>query len=78
MTNKENKISTKIGIKIRLERTKRKWSQDKLAEMSNISKNYIGAIERGTSSPTIDMLNMIAQAFEMELTDLINVSKVDL
>lgn len=78
MTNKEDKISIKIGIKIRLERTKRQWSQEKLAELSNISKNYVGAIERGTSSPTIDMLSQIANAFGMELTDLINVEKVDL
>ncbi len=78
MNNKEDKLSKKIGIKIKLERTKRGLSQEQLAELADISRNYMGAIERGTSSPTIDMLNQIAQALEIELVELINVSKVDL
>lgn len=39
MASINDKISTKIGIKIVLERTKRKLSQEKLAEMSDLSKN---------------------------------------
>ena len=38
MTSKNDKISVKIGLKIVLERTKRKLSQEKLAEMSGFSK----------------------------------------
>lgn len=78
MNNKETKLSIKIGIKIKLERTKRGLSQEKLAELSGISTNYIGAIERGTSSPTIDILDQLANALKMELAELINVNKVDL
>ncbi len=78
MTNTDNNLRIKIGLKIRIERTKRKLSQEKLSELSDISKTYIGSIERGESVPTIDILNKIAIAFEMELKELVDVSKVDL
>ena len=78
MTSKNDKISTKIGLKIVLERTKRRLSQEKLAELSDLSKNSLGAIERGTSSPSIDTLDRIAAALEMELSELVKVKSVDL
>ena len=78
MTSKNDRISAKIGLKIVLERTKRKLSQEKLAEMSELSKNSLGAIERGTSSPSIDTLDRIAAALEIELSELVKVKSVDL
>ncbi len=78
MTNEVEKVRRKIGIKIKLERTKRGWSQEKLAELSSLSKTYINAVERGTSSPSADTLIKIANALEMKLNDLINVDKVDI
>ena len=78
MTSKNDKISAKIGLKIVLERTKRKLSQEKLAELSNLSKNSLGAIERGTSSPSIDTLDRIAAALNIELSELVKVKSVDL
>ena len=53
-------------------------SQEKLAEFADLSKNSIGAIERGESSPSIDTLDAIAKAFSIELVDLIDVSKIEL
>ena len=78
MTSVNDKVSAKIGLKIVLERTKRKLSQEKLAEMSDLSKNSLGAIERGTSSPSIDTLDRIAAALEIELSELVKVKSVDL
>ena len=78
MTSKNDRISTKICLKIVLERTKRKLSQEKLAELSDLSKNSLGAIERGTSSPSIDTLDRIASALEIELSELVKVKSVDL
>lgn len=78
MTSKDDRISAKIGLKIVLERTKRKLSQEKLAELSDLSKNSLGAIERGTSSPSIDTLDRIAAALEIELSELVKVKSVDL
>ncbi len=78
MTNKKGNINIKIGKKIKLERVKRDLSQDKLGEIANISKNFVGAIERGESSPTIETLEKIANAFGISLTDLVDVSKVEI
>lgn len=73
-----NNINSKIGTKIRLLRTKLRYSQEKLAELSELNKNSIGAIERGESRPTIDTLERIAKALEIELKELVDVSKIDL
>lgn len=61
-----------------MERLKRNLSQEKLAELADLNKNSIGAIERGTGSPTLETIGMIAKAFDMEITELIDVSKVNL
>ena len=78
MTSENDRISAKIGLKIVLERTKRRLSQEKLAELSDLSKTALGAIERGTSSPSIDTLDRIATALEIELSELVKVKSVDL
>ncbi len=78
MTNKHDDISKKIGTKIKLERVKRNWSQEELAEKADLSKNHVGAIERGTSSPTVETLAKIADAFGIPLNDLTDVSKVEI
>lgn len=68
----------KIGIKIRLLRTKLKYSQEKLAELADLSKNFIGIIERGESKPSIETLERIAKALKIELKDLVDVSGLTL
>ncbi len=78
MTNKHNDVKSRIGLKIKLLRNKLGISQEKLAELSELSKNSIGAIERGTSSPAIDTLERIAKALGIELKELVDVSKIDL
>ena len=71
-------INEKIGIKTRLLRIKMKLSQEKLAEFADINKNTIGLIERGEISPTIETLDRIAKALNIELKELVDVSKIDL
>ncbi len=71
-------VSKKIGKRIKLERVKRDWTQERLAEEADLNKNSIGSIERGDSSPSIDTLAKIAEAFGVALHDLTDVSKVEL
>ncbi len=78
MINKNDKICKKVGLKIKLLRNKSSISQEELGFRANISKTQIGLIERGESSPTIDTLAQIAQALEISLVDLVDVSKIDL
>lgn len=60
----------KIGQKIRIERIKRQISQEKLAELANLNRNYIGMIERGETSLTVRSLESIANAFEVDIKEL--------
>ena len=71
-------INQKIGIKITILRKRLKYSQEKLAELSNLSKNSISTIERGESKPSIETLDRIAKALNIELKELVDVSKIDL
>lgn len=60
----------KLGIKIRIERQKRKMSQEKLAELADVTRNYMGLIERGETNITIKNLENIANALEIPIEKL--------
>lgn len=78
MTSKHSDINAKIGLKIKLIRTKLGLSQEKCAELSELSQNALGAIERGQSQPTINTLARIADALNTELKELVDITKIDL
>lgn len=71
-------LTKKFGLKIKLERTKRGWSEEKASEFSKLSKQYYGAIERAESSPTLETIGSTAEAFNMKIEDLVKVDKIDL
>jgi len=78
MINKQDRVSGKIGLKIKLLRNKIGISQEELGFRASVSKQQIGLIERGESSPTIDTLDQIAKALDISLTELVDTSKIDL
>lgn len=65
-------LTEKLGQKIRIERMKRKMSQEKLAELAELNRNFIGMVERGESNITVKNLEAISKAFGMEIKDLFN------
>lgn len=75
MDKEIEQIRKKIGIKIKLERTKHSLSQEKLSELADLSKTYVNSIEHAQSSPTLDTLIKIARAFNMSLSDLVDIEK---
>ena len=54
-----------IGLNIRKYRKKKKLHQDQLAEMTELSTNYIGMIERGEKTPALETFLKIANALEV-------------
>jgi len=78
MTGIQNDINKRIGLKVKLERIKLGITQEKLAELADLNKNSVGAIERGESSPTIETLDRLAKALEIELHELTNISQMNL
>lgn len=60
-----------LGENIRTHRRNMGWSQEKLAEKSDLHHNYIGDIERGEENVSVDALRRIAVALGVRLTDLV-------
>ena len=46
------------------------WTQENLAEMMDISSNYLSSIERGKENPTFDMLEKISTALGVEIREI--------
>ena len=67
---KNNDTIKKLGQKIRIERQKRKMSQEKLAELADLNRNFVGMIERGKTNLTVKKLENIANVFDMDIMDL--------
>ena len=78
MKNDYGVISNKIAKKIKLERTKRDLSQQELALRAGIDKNTVWKIETSQVSPTVNTLEKIACALEIDFVTLTDVSKVEL
>jgi transcriptional regulator with XRE-family HTH domain len=47
-----------------------KISQEKLAELADVHRNYIGKIERGEHNITINNLCQLAAVFERPLSEI--------
>jgi len=60
-----------LGENIRTYRRNMKWSQEKLAEKSDLHHNYIGDIERGEENVSVDALMRIATALKVSVSDLV-------
>ena len=63
-----------IGYKIREIRLSKNISQEELSYISDLPPSQIGRIERGENNPTISSLYAIAEALEVELKLLVDVS----
>ena len=62
-----------IGKNIKKLREQRGVSQDRLSKLADISSNTIAKLELDNSpNPTIDTLQKIAKALNVEVNDLIN------
>lgn len=59
-----------MGSRIRQLRNARRWTQQKLAERSNLDYKYVGAIERGERNITIDNVEKIARGLGVETHQL--------
>ena len=65
-------LINKTGKKIKLLRESQKISQEKLGQLAKLERNSIGMIERGESNPTLCSLNQIANALNVDITELFN------
>lgn len=59
-----------IGAKIRYYRTIRALEQIALADRFGITSQYLSKIERGAAKPSIDLLFLIAEVLNVDVTKL--------
>ena len=63
-------VQVQLGMRIRYLRRERKLSIENLALSSNINKNYLSDLERGTRNPSLDILNRISEGLHITLEEL--------
>ena len=60
-----------LGINIKSERWRKNLSQERLAELTNISRNSVSLIETGKINPTILKVIDIARVLDVDVNILI-------
>lgn len=65
-------VKIKFGIKVKNLRITNGYSQEKLAELSDLDRTYIPGIESGKRNVSIIVIEKIAKAFQISISELMN------
>jgi transcriptional regulator with XRE-family HTH domain len=70
---RRNPIHTKrlLARNLRQIRLERSWSQDDLADEAKVRQALVSALEVATANPTLESLDKIAAALDVEVADLL-------
>lgn len=74
MTDKTTKLKL-LGKNIRKYRKLKQYSQNKLGELTNMSREHIAKIETAKRNPSLDLIFAIAEILEIKESDLFNFDK---
>ena len=61
-----------FGLGVRRLREARGWSQEDLAEHSDLNRSFIGEIERGAATPSLVTVAKLSQAFGLAPSVLVS------
>lgn len=64
-------ITVRLGERLRLLRRDRGYTQTQLADFLGIDRSFLGNLERGKAMIRLPCLEIIAQGFDMTLSELI-------
>ena len=65
-------VKIKFGIKVKNLRISKGYSQEKLAELSDLDRTYIPGIESGKRNVSIVVVAKIAKAFQISISELMD------
>ncbi len=65
------RLRTVLAVNLRKLRAQKKLSQESLAALADINRNYVGMLEREQFSATIDIIEKLADALDVEPTALL-------
>lgn len=63
-------IKKKFGKKVKVLRIEKGWSQEKLALSAELDRTYIPSIEKGERNVSIIVIEKIAKAFKISVSEL--------
>ena len=66
------KLPKLLGKKIQKRRKQIGLTQEKLAEKIGVSRAYMGYIEQGRNTPSLEVVEKIANQLKISLSDLFN------
>jgi transcriptional regulator with XRE-family HTH domain len=64
------KLRAVVARNVRVLRKQKGFTQEELADVACINRNYVGQIEREEKSPTVDVLEKLSIALEVNAVDL--------
>jgi len=69
----EENILIKFGQRVRELRQERNLTQQQLADISGLHKNYIGMVERGERNPSLLNIDILARSFKVDISELMEI-----
>jgi transcriptional regulator with XRE-family HTH domain len=64
-------LNNKLAARIRLLRQQKNWTQARLGRAAGLTFKFVGQIERGEVSPTLNSLEKLARALQLTVADLL-------
>lgn len=64
-------LSKHFGTTLRQFRDRKGWSQEMLAEQSDLNRSYVGELERGQAIASLITLEKLASAFGVSMSHLL-------
>lgn len=66
-----------FGMRLRLLRKKRGWSQERLAFECNLDRTYVGGVERGERNIALLNICRLAKALNLPPRELLNFKPIE-
>lgn len=67
----KNTLLKKFGKNVKIQRIKKDYTQEQLAEIMNVSQNYITSIEGGKANMSLAKVNELASFLGVKITSLL-------
>jgi len=71
VAKRKDPLLRNVGTRVRHCREKRQWTQEDLAERSELDRSYIAGIEAGLRNPSIKAVAKIARGLGLTLSALL-------
>ncbi len=66
----KGEIQNRFGLRVRLLRNERGWSQEAFADLCGLHRTYIGSIERGEQNSSLENIHKLAATLGISLAEL--------